>query len=148
MGLSLMVENEPGSKMLKDRLERAREELSKIEKEPAAVQYRVIPILAELETKIALYCADKKIKEDEKMFPFTHTYAYLLIRDAARKAEIEKGKGTPSSFRHGFAVNATRAGMPPAVLRQLMGHTNIVSTLVYTNVLEQDARRYLETMRL
>ncbi|MDO9528730.1 MAG: tyrosine-type recombinase/integrase [Syntrophales bacterium] len=147
MGLSLAVKKAPGSEVLIGKLEQAKKDLSEIEREPAITQYRVIPILAELKDKIVSHCTGAGIKRNDRIFPFTHTNAYLVIRKAAEEAGIEKGRGIPSAFRHGYAVNATRAGMPPAVLRSLMGHTNIVSTLVYTNVLEQDAREYLERMK-
>ena len=147
MGLDLAVKRAPDSEMLKEKLEQARVELSKIKQEPYIIKYRLIPILATLADRIAEHCVNERIRKGGNIFQFSKASAGLKIREASERAEIEKGKGHPSAFRHGFAVNATLAGMPPAVLRGLMGHTNIVSTLVYTNILEQDARKYLEKMK-
>ena len=97
---------------------------------------------------IARHCADKRIKRNDRIFPFSRVRAYLVIREAAERAGIEKGKRHPSTLRHGFAVNATLAGMPPFVLNNWLGHTNIASTLIYTAVLPQDAREYLKRMEL
>ncbi|MDO9527694.1 MAG: tyrosine-type recombinase/integrase, partial [Syntrophales bacterium] len=136
------------SPMLKERLEQAKEELLKIEYIQPTSHYRIIPILSGLADHIAKHCADKRIRKKDKIFAFSGVRAYLIIRETAERAGIEKGRRHPSAFRHGFAVNATLAGMPPFVLNNWLGHTNIVSTLIYTAVLPQDARGYLEKMKL
>jgi len=147
MGLELALRRESGPP-LKERLEQAKEELLKIEYIQPTSHYRIIPILPELTNHIAKHCADKRIRKKDKIFAFSGVRAYLIIREAAERAGIEKGRRHPSAFRHGFAVNATLAGMPPFVLNNWLGHTNIVSTLIYTAALSQDARGYLEKMKL
>ncbi|MFZ0450388.1 MAG: site-specific integrase, partial [Desulfatiglandaceae bacterium] len=62
------------------------------------------------------------------------------------KAGIEKGRRHPHVFRHGFAVNAVLSGVPPLVLRRWLGHASIDTTLIYTEVLAQDTKGYLEKM--
>ncbi|MEA3421362.1 MAG: site-specific integrase, partial [Acidobacteriota bacterium] len=147
MGIEFALKRE-SSPMLEERLEQAKEQLRKIEYIQPASRYRIIPIVPELANHIAKHCADKRIKKNDRMFSFSGVRAYLVIREAAEKAGIGEGKRHPSAFRHGFAVNATLAGMPPFVLNNWLGHTNIVSTLLYTAVLPQDARGYLGKMKL
>ena len=51
----------------------------------------------------------------------------------------------PHRFRHTFASDMIRAGMSLPALMQLMGHTNIQTTLLYVLVTPQDV--YLEYAR-
>lgn len=146
MGIETALKRE-FSPMLTERLKQAREKLAEIEYIQPASRYRVIPILPELANHIASYCENEGIKKNDKIFPFSRVRAYLVIKEAAERAGIEKDRRYPSVFRHGFAVNATLAGMPPFVLNNWLGHTNIVSTLVYTAVLPHDAREYLGKMK-
>ena len=51
----------------------------------------------------------------------------------------------PHRFRHTFAPDMIRAGMSLPALMQLMGHTNIQTTLLYVLVTPQDV--YLDYAR-
>jgi site-specific recombinase XerD len=51
----------------------------------------------------------------------------------------------PHRFRHTFASDMIRAGVSLPALMQLMGHTNIQTTLLYVLVTPQDV--YLEYAR-
>ena len=44
----------------------------------------------------------------------------------------------PHRFRHTFASDMIRAGMSLPALMQLMGHSNIQTTLIYVTVTPQD----------
>ena len=147
MGLELALKRE-SSAMLEERLEQAKKKLSEIKKIPPPSSYRTIPILPGLANHIAEHCAVKRIKRDDRIFPFSRVRAYLIVRKAAEGSGMEEGKRDTKAFRHGFAVNAILAGMPPFVLNKWLGHSNIASTLIYTNVLEQNPREYLKGMKL
>jgi integrase len=49
-------------------------------------------------------------------------------------------------FRHTFAVNAMLSGMPLNILQNLLGHSNVWTTSVYTKVTAIDAREYVNRM--
>ncbi len=49
-------------------------------------------------------------------------------------------------FRHTFAVNAMLSGMPLNVLQNLLGHSNVWTTSVYTRAASIDARDYVNRM--
>ena len=87
-----------------------------------------------------------KIGPNERLFPISRIWVYRILQEAGEKAGIEKDRRHPHVFRHGFAVNAVLSGVPPLVLRGWLGHVSIDSTLVYTEVLAQDTKDYLEKM--
>lgn len=147
MGLTLVLKREPGLKIIQKKLKQAEERLSVIEKEDPLPAYRTVPIRAKLAGRIAAYCMKTGIKENDRIFPVTRIRAYQIISKAAEKTGIEKDRRHPHVFRHGFAVNAVLSGMPPMVLRRWMGHASIDTTLIYTEVLAQDTKGYLDKMR-
>jgi len=146
-GLELALANDPDSKILQRKLEDARRRLSACKKEPPPAVFRTIPITADLSGKIAGYCMENGLKNHDRLFPISRVRAYEIIRRAGEKAGIDRDRCHPHVFRHGFAVNAVLSGVPPLVLRRWMGHARIDTTLVYTEVLAQDTREYIERMR-
>lgn len=50
-------------------------------------------------------------------------------------------------FRHTFAVNAMLAGMPLNMLQNLLGHSNVWTTSVYTKATAMDSREYVNRMK-
>jgi site-specific recombinase XerD len=145
-GLELAVAQDPESKILARKLEDARKRLTVFEKRVPAQIYRTIPIRSELSGKIAAYCMNHNIQRDERLFPISRVWAYQILQEAGEKAGIEKDRRHPHVFRHGFAVNAVLSGVPPLVLRRWLGHAGIDTTLIYTEVLAQDTKGYLEKM--
>lgn len=145
-GLELALKQDPDSKILARKLEDAKRRLAEYDKEGPPVVYRTVPIRAELAGKIAGYCMNERIRPNEKLFPITRVRVYQFIQRAGEKAGIEKDRCHPHVFRHGFAVNAVLSGVPPLVLRRWLGHASIDTTLIYTEVLARDTKRYLEKM--
>jgi site-specific recombinase XerD len=59
-----------------------------------------------------------------------------LFRHHRRTTGVEKAN--PHRFRHTFATDMIRAGISLPALMQLMGHTQIQTTLVYVQLTSQD----------
>lgn len=58
------------------------------------------------------------------------------IAEQARKKDKEFPEITPHSFRHTFATRAIEAGMPPQVLKTILGHSSYAMTMdLYAHVL-------------
>ena len=146
-GLELALAQAPESKILARKLANARERLATFEKEDSPQIYRTVPIRPELSGKIASYCIHRNIQATERLFPISRIRVYQILQRAGEKAGIEKDRRHPHVFRHGFAVNAVLSGVPPLVLRRWLGHASIDTTLIYTEVLAQDTKGYLDNMR-
>ena len=65
---------------------------------------------------------------------------WLNLKQYAKKAGIE-GSVTPQSLRHSFAYHLIRNGAPLVNVRDLMGHANISTTQVYTQITDENIRR-------
>ncbi len=85
----------------------------------------------------------KKDGEDGKIFGFSRVTAFRIVKEACSLAGIKDSRAHPHTFRHSYAVHLLRQGVPVTVLKDLLGHSNISSTLVYLRITQPDAKAML-----
>ena len=68
---------------------------------------------------------------------------WLILKGYAREAGI-KGQVTPHTLRHSFATHMLRGGMDIRQVQELLGHANISTTQVYTQVSPEHVREVYE----
>lgn len=59
-----------------------------------------------------------------------------IMRDTVKKAKISK-KATPHTLRHSYATHLLEMGMNIRRVMELLGHSNIKSTMVYLHLINQ-----------
>ncbi|RBO72582.1 tyrosine recombinase, partial [Microbacterium sp. H6] len=65
--------------------------------------------------------------------PLSRQSAWLVIRAAAERAEITVDV-SPHTLRHSFATHLLQGGADVRVVQELLGHSSVATTQIYTHV--------------
>lgn len=68
---------------------------------------------------------------------------WLILKQYAREANLQR-KVTPHTLRHSFATHMLRGGAPLRNVQELLGHANISTTQVYTQLSNDHVREVYE----
>ena len=68
---------------------------------------------------------------------------WLILKGYARSAGIE-GRVTPHTLRHSFATHMLRGGASVRDVQELLGHANVSTTQVYTQLADEHLREVYE----
>ena len=112
---------------------------------------RVVPIHEQALRALVVYLNEGrprlvKIKKERALFVnrrgerLTRQGFWLILKQYAKQAGIQ-GPVTPHSLRHSFATHMLRGGAPLRNVQELLGHANISTTQVYTQITEEHVRR-------
>lgn len=100
--------------------------------------FRSIPIPNDLLRLLISAC--KNLDASEKIWPFSRTTGYRLVKSCMRAACIDGAMASPKGLRHAFAVACIQKGIPLTVIKTWMGHARLETTAIYLNVTGQEER--------
>jgi len=115
---------------------------------------RTIPIHEQATAAVAAYLDDAraalvKARNEAALFVnrrgerLTRQGFWLILKQYAKEANLERAV-TPHTLRHSFATHMLRGGAPLRNVQELLGHANISTTQVYTQVASEHVRQVYE----
>jgi len=111
-------------------------------------------VLFDEETKILIEdYIEKRDDSSEYLFcnrtgnHLTTRYIQMMIKEHAKAAGIKK-KVTPHILRHSFATHLLKNGVDIRAIQQLLGHSNLSTTQIYTSVDMQTLKNVYDRAKL
>src|SRR6056297_393521 len=77
--------------------------------------------------------SENKIFLNQRGGPLTRMSIWNIVNKYAQKADIEKNV-YPHIFRHSFATHLLEGGADLRAVQEMLGHTSIITTEIYTHV--------------
>lgn len=115
---------------------------------------RTIPIHEQAAAAVTAYVNDArallvKNRKESALFVnrrgerLTRQGFWLILKQYAKEANITSSV-TPHTLRHSFATHMLRGGAPLRSVQELLGHANISTTQVYTQIANEHVRQVYE----
>lgn len=98
---------------------------------------RLVPISKQCRS--ALIKIGSQRCKDDQLFTLSKHYIYQMINTAAIRANLRK-KVTPHTLRHTFATHLYNNGAQLWAIQQMLGHSNIGTTEIYTRTSPDNLR--------
>lgn len=120
-------------------------------KKRGKVHYRHIPLPSSYLKELAgAYNLRKQIKNkenlDKPIWGFTDRTARRYIKVIMQKAELTGKKASAKGLRHAFGIACVENDIPITEVQQLMGHSYLRNTAIYTTVKGAERRKLVSRL--
>ena len=107
---------------------------------------RMVPLHGKAQAALSEYlqvrhCFLEEKKSSAFLFPYHRAEGYItrqqfgvMLKELAVKAGIDQEKLSPHTLRHSFASHLLEGGADLRVIQELLGHSDISTTQVYTHI--------------
>lgn len=115
-------------------------------KQRGKVRTRAVPIPRELIYYLDLVHKIEEARRDplrarERLWPWTRLTAWRYVVKVMKLARNPEFLANPKSLRHAFGVEATLEGVSLTMIQKWMGHADLRTTTIYTQVTGREERR-------
>jgi integrase len=115
--------------------------------------YRAVPVPAELLLRLdEVHGIELRRCNDElnrsRIWTWSRTTAWNRVKAVMRTAGIVEGPAMPKALRHAFGVGGTQVGVPLNLIQRWLGHADIQTTAIYTDVMGEEERLLADRMWL
>jgi integrase len=83
---------------------------------------------------------------DKPLWPWCRQSGWRYIKSVMAQAGIAGDCAMPKGLRHGFAVAAFQACVPPHIVQKWMGHASLRTTAIYADVSGPEEHGFAERM--
>lgn len=90
-----------------------------------------------------LFALSRVHAAEDSVLPMTRARAWQIVRAAAKRAGIDRPV-SPHWFRHASAVQGLAQGEPINVLQARLGHSNLATTSIYTEIMSAQGQVYVD----
>lgn len=102
---------------------------------------RLIPVPPALLDEVArVHSLDDLETSHNRLWPWGRTRAWQLVKAVMAEARIADLPASPKGLRHAFGVHAVLSGVPITIVQKWLGHEDVATTAIYTNVLGPEER--------
>lgn len=85
-------------------------------------------------------------ESESRIWPWGRTKAWMVVKNAMRRAQIPDARAMPKTLRHTFGVGATQLNVPINILQKWMGHSRIATTAIYADAVGEEERGFAERL--
>ena len=116
-------------------------------------KYRIIPVYNSLELEIKEYLVNvrpnlKEATETFKLFPgIRRENFWKKLKKIAKDSGIQKNV-YPHIFRHSVATVLLSNGADIRIVQEILGHSNISTTEIYTHVEKSDLKKIYNKIKI
>lgn len=101
--------------------------------------YRVVPVPDAFLLRLHHWIHENNLQQ--RLWPCDRTTAWRQVKMVMHQAGITNSNiATPRGLRHGFGVNAVRAGVPLNIVQRWLGHARLSTTSIYTDIVGTEER--------
>ena len=104
------------------------------------------PALLSLLTQVHGLARDRADAGNRRLWRWRRTRAWQLVKKVMAEAEVSRLPASPKGLRHAYGVHAVLSGVPLPLVQKWLGHADISTTAIYTNVLGREEREIAKRM--
>jgi integrase/recombinase XerD len=113
--------------------------------------YRAVPVPLDLLVRLdEVHAIDDRRSNPDlnqlRIWNWSRTTAWSRVRTIMLAAGIVEGPAMPKALRHAFGVGGTQAGVSLNLIQRWLGHADIQTTAIYTDVMGDEERVLADRM--